>query len=68
MILTIYQSVAFLVVAAIASFIFYNEKRGHYISFVGWKRIPTGMVMATAGIEVGNLKVLLHDATMKSQK
>ena len=68
MIFTIYQPVALLVVSAIASFAFYNGKRDGNDSLVGWKRLPSGMIMVTAGMSVGNLKDLLHNTAMKSQK
>ena len=58
MIFTVYQVVALLVMVAITSFTMYHGKRGRYDTLIGWKYLPTGLILITAGMVVGNLKFL----------
>ena len=43
---------------AITSFTIYHGRRGGYDALAGWKHLPTGLILITAGMVVGNLKFL----------
>lgn len=61
MVFTIYQAAIFLVMLAISLGTIYYGRQGHYSNLVGWKYLPTGLVMITMGMAMGNMKFLIPD-------
>jgi len=59
MIFTIYQILVFFVMVAITVFTLYHGKRGGYDVLIGWKFLPIGLTMVTAGMAIGNMKFII---------
>lgn len=59
MIFRAYQAIVFLVMLVITSLTLYNGRRGGYNTLAGWKYLPVGLIMITAGMAIGNLKFLV---------
>jgi len=59
MIFAIFQAAALLLMVGVTSFTIYHGKRGKYDSLGGWVYLPRGLILITAGLALGVLKLVL---------